>query len=73
MGQLQLLSIRGRGNFKQLAGAARFQRGGRPHLIKAEIPMDKYTRNEIRDLAAGTFFAVLVFSGIGFIIAPAIH
>jgi hypothetical protein len=35
--------------------------------------MDEYTKNEIWDLAAGTFFAVLVFSGIGFIIARAIY
>ncbi len=35
--------------------------------------MDEYTKNEIWDLAAGTFFAVLVFSGMAFIITSAIR
>jgi hypothetical protein len=34
--------------------------------------MDKYTKTEIWDFAAGTFIAVSIFSGIGFIIASAI-
>jgi hypothetical protein len=35
--------------------------------------MDKITKSEIWDLAAGTFIAVSVFSGMAFIIASAFH
>ena len=38
-----------------------------------EPPMDEYTKTEIWDLAAGTFIAVSVVSGMAFIIASAIH
>ena len=36
-------------------------------------PMDEQTKTEIWDLAAGTFIAVSVVSGMVFIIANAIH
>jgi hypothetical protein len=36
-------------------------------------PMDEQTKTEIWDLAAGTFIAVSVVSGMAFIIANAIH
>jgi hypothetical protein len=35
--------------------------------------MDNNTKTEIWDLAAGTFIAVSVISGMAFIIAAAIH
>ncbi len=35
--------------------------------------MDKQTKMEIWDLAAGTFIAVSVVSSIAFIVASAIH
>ena len=35
--------------------------------------MDKQTKMEIWDLAAGTFIAVSVLSGMAYIIANAIH
>jgi hypothetical protein len=35
--------------------------------------MDEHTRMEIWDMAAGTFIAVSVLSGMAFIIASAIH
>jgi hypothetical protein len=38
-----------------------------------ETPMDEHTKMEIWDLAAGTFIAVSVVSGMAFIIANAIH
>jgi hypothetical protein len=38
-----------------------------------ETPMDEQTKTEIWDLAAGTFIAVSVVSGMAFIIANAIH
>jgi hypothetical protein len=38
-----------------------------------EPPMDEYTKTEVWDLAAGTFIAVSVFSGMAFIIVSAIH
>ena len=37
-----------------------------------EAPMDKITKTEIWDLAAGTFIVVSVVSGMAFIIASAI-
>ena len=36
-------------------------------------PMDEYTKAEIWDLAAGTFIAVSVVSGVAYIIASAIY
>ena len=38
-----------------------------------ETPMDKNTKTEIWDLAAGTFIAISVVSGAAFIICSAIH
>jgi hypothetical protein len=38
-----------------------------------EFPMDKQTKTEIWDLAAGTFIAISVVSGMAYIIANAIH
>ena len=35
--------------------------------------MANYTKTEIWDLAAGTFIAVSVVSGVAYIIASAIH
>jgi hypothetical protein len=35
--------------------------------------MDENSKGEIWDLAAGTFIAVSVFTGMAFIIASAIH
>jgi hypothetical protein len=35
--------------------------------------MDEQTKSEIWDLAAGTFIAVSVFSGVAFIVVSAIH
>ena len=38
-----------------------------------KAPMDEITKTEIWDLAAGTFIAVSVVSGVAYIIASAIY
>jgi hypothetical protein len=35
--------------------------------------MDEHLRGQIWDLAAGTFIAISVFSGVAFIIVSAVH
>ena len=47
--------------------------GNHPWGASGREPMDEHVRSQIWDLAAGTFIAVSVVSGMAFIIASAVH